>query len=609
MSSKDKDSGPWCFLGSYLAGLYEGDGHIFISSPKSKKAIFSISITFNLKDLPLAEHLKDATGFGWIRIKKKENACVLVFHTIDGVIYVVSLMNSYLRTPKLSKFNDLIDTINIKRNLNINKYPVNSGDLSSDSWFAGFVDADGSFGIINDQKALDAAGKITRKRRVACRLRIEQRMFDPITKESYEPIFKKIASFLGINLAIVKRNNGNEYFNITAKSRESITTVKNYFSTYPLFSSKYLDYKNWEQVVVLILKQTHYEETNLVLIEELKTSMNNSRTTFDWKHLDRIQRRPGNKLGKEKGPIVIGEKSIYGDNSLLCSVSQSNTRSSQGSYLAGLFEGDGHIWISKNLTKKKHNPRFCITFSLKNEPLAKKLLGIIQYGHISYKLKENACVLTVSPVKGLKRLVSLLNGELRTPKISQLYLLIDWLNQNHGSNIHKLPIKLGSLSNDSWLAGFVDADGSFSIQHTKKEGGAQFFLKKNGKVSCRLRIEQRMIEPKTNASYFGIMSEIAGFLNCKLLTKKQLSTDNEYYTLAATSRNSLIIITSYFEAFPLFTSKHLDYLDWSKAVKLILSNEHYTDANLLVIDHLKSKMNRSRTEFSWDHLDKLLISL
>src|SRR6201987_5990822 len=109
-------------------------------------------------------------------------------------------------------------------------------------------------------------------------------------------------------------------------------------------------------------------------------------------------------------------------------------------YLAGLFEGDGHIWIQKENQKKKHNPRFCITFSLKNEPLAKKLLEILQYGHLVYKPKDNACVLTVSPVKGLKRVVSLLNGQLRTPKINQLYNLIDWLNKNHGSKINKLPI-------------------------------------------------------------------------------------------------------------------------------------------------------------------------
>jgi len=95
------------------------------------------------------------------------------------------------------------------------------------------------------------------------------------------------------------------------------------------------------------------------------------------------------------------------------------------SYLAGLFEGDGHIWISKSSSKKKHNPRFCITFNMKDEPLAKKLLEIIGSGHLRYKTKENACVLIVSPVIGLKKIIGLINGELRTPKIHQLYSLID----------------------------------------------------------------------------------------------------------------------------------------------------------------------------------------
>lgn len=275
---------------------------------------------------------------------------------------------------------------------------------------------------------------------------------------------------------------------------------------------------------------------------------------------------------------------------------------STNSYLAGLFEGDGHIWISKDLTENKHNPRFCITFGLKNEPLAKKLLSLVEYGHIRYKLEDNACVLIVSPIDGLKKIVSLLNGELRTPKIDQLHLLIDWLNINQKLNIPKLPLKTGDLNNDSWLAGFVDADGSFSIQHTKKETGA---LKR--KVSCRLRIEQRMVYPKTNASYFHVMTDIALFLHCNLLTRKQISTGNEYYTLAASSRDSLMIITNYFQKFPLYSSKHMDYLDWNNAVRLILNNVHYTDTNLLIIDELKSKMNRDRTEFNWNHLDKFVL--
>jgi hypothetical protein len=75
--------------------------------------------------------------------------------------------------------------------------------------------------------------------------------------------------------------------------------------------------------------------------------------------------------------------------------------------------------------KKKHNPRFCITFNLTNELLAKKLLDLIGYGYIRYKPNNNACVLFVSPVKGLNVLIKYINGELRTPKIIQFYNLID----------------------------------------------------------------------------------------------------------------------------------------------------------------------------------------
>src|SRR5215475_914456 len=93
------------------------------------------------------------------------------------------------------------------------------------------------------------------------------------------------------------------------------------------------------------------------------------------------------------------------------------------SYLAGLFEGDGYIIFTKENTKnKKQNPRFCIIFSSKDELLAKKLLEIIGYGYIKYKNKT--CILVISSVKGLKKVIEYINGELRTPKIIQLYNLI-----------------------------------------------------------------------------------------------------------------------------------------------------------------------------------------
>lgn len=189
-------------------------------------------------------------------------------------------------------------------------------------------------------------------------------------------------------------------------------------------------------------------------------------------------------------------------------------------------------------------------------------------------------------------------------KIHQLHSLIDWINVNHGLSIEKLPLNKGLICNDSWLAGFVDADGGFYIGHTKLENNA-----KKRKISCRLRIEQRMIDPSSKQSYFYALTEIANFFNCNLLTRKQVATGNEYYTLAASSRKSLQIVLDYFGRFPLYSSKYLDYKNWAEAARLILANQHYTEEGIVKIDYLKGSMNNNRTYFNWDHLNNLKLNL
>ena len=594
-------------IGSYLAGLFEGDGHISISKPGSTPNNLSLSITFHLKDLPLAEKLKEITGFGWIRIKKEDNACVLIFHTIEGLIYTVSLMNSYLRTPKLIKFNELIDTLNSRYSTDIEKYSYQTQNFSKDAWLAGFAEADGSFGIMLTKKETDElgktrlrlvfpreapplGGKTIKKRKVGCRFRIEQRMICPYTNESYEPLLESIATFLNVNLNVVNRASGNKYFNITAKSRESLKIIKNYFNTYTLFSSKYLDYLDWQKVVDFILSQSHYEDKNLDLTEKLKNGMNHNRNNLNWDHLSVLDGQ------NERVKGLLGFKRHFSSD-----LDNRNNNKFRG-YLAGLYEGDGHIWIQKPGLSKRQNPRFCITFGMKNEPLAKKLLELIGSGFIRYKLQDNACVLVVSPVVGLRKIVNLINGELRTPKIHQLHALIDWLNKNHSTNITKLPLKNSPLSEDGWLSGFIDSDGSFSVLHTKLENGA-----KKRKIACRLRIEQRILDPVTSESYESVLTNIANFLNCSLLIRNQKSTGNNYYTLTASSKKSLNIIVDYLEKHTLFTSKYLDYKDWKEVVELILDGKHLTEEGISKTDLVRNGMNRQRTYFNWDHLKNLYI--
>lgn len=65
------------------------------------------------------------------------------------------------------------------------------------------------------------------------------------------------------------------------------------------------------------------------------------------------------------------------------------------------------------------------------------------------------------------------------------------------------------------------------------------------KISCRLIIEQIMLDPITNDSYTKVLTDISNFLNCTLLTIKHKYTGNEYYTLTASSIMSIDIIVNY----------------------------------------------------------------
>jgi hypothetical protein len=107
-----------------------------------------------------------------------------------------------------------------------------------------------------------------------------------------------------------------------------------------------------------------------------------------------------------------------------------------------------------------------------------------------------------------------------------------------------------------------------------------------------------MFEPITNTSYENILLDIANFVGCNLKTRKQTSTGNEYFNITASSRKSLSIILKYFNDFPLYSSKFLDYNDWKHAVDIILDNKHYSEEGINKIDSLKNSMNLKRVYFN-----------
>jgi hypothetical protein len=66
----------------------------------------------------------------------------------------------------------------------------------------------------------------------------------------------------------------------------SLNIVINYLEEYPLFSSKFLEYKDWKKIVILILESKYYTEQDIYKAEFIKNNMNRQRTDFSWQHLE-----------------------------------------------------------------------------------------------------------------------------------------------------------------------------------------------------------------------------------------------------------------------------------------------------------------------------------
>ena len=287
------------FIGSYLAGLFEGDGHIILSKVINNKGKISypyIAITFVNKDLPLINKLVEMFG-GRLRFKAKENAIVWVVNTHKELKNLITIMNGYIRTPKIIKFNDLIVWLNDKYCYNIPKYTVDTSPLNKNGWLAGFIDADGSFKVRYTQKRInEKTNKVLTKERIEVRFVLEQRkmleIFADNNNKSYKPIMLNVQSFFNINtdLRESKHNQNKPYWVIEVSSLNKLHLLIQYLNIYPLLTAKRNDYEDWLTVYKLIVDKKHLSEDGKLLIKNIKSNINKKREVFNWNHLSYLNK-------------------------------------------------------------------------------------------------------------------------------------------------------------------------------------------------------------------------------------------------------------------------------------------------------------------------------
>lgn len=62
------------------------------------------------------------------------------------------------------------------------------------------------------------------------------------------------------------------------------------------------------------------------------------------------------------------------------------------------------------------------------------------------------------------------------------------------------------------------------------------------------------------------------------------------------------ILINYLTNFPLFSSKHQDFLDWSDHIRISKKYKSLDGTSKLI--SLKNSMNTKRTQFNWDSLNR-----
>jgi LAGLIDADG endonuclease/Cytochrome C and Quinol oxidase polypeptide I len=286
------------------------------------------------------------------------------------------------------------------------------------------------------------------------------------------------------------------------------------------------------------------------------------------------------------------------------------------SYMAGLIEGDGSLLIPKS-----NSGQACIkiAFALCDKPFAEFLQSLIggnvvsgsTSGYVELKITQQHEVLAVC---------QLINGYMRTPKITVMHSMIKYFNDKYNTSLEFKGLDISPLSSNAWLSGFSDADANFNINVTKRKSGQL-----RVQLNYRLELARNYIKPVTlelggnlNNNLHSICSAVATLFDCGLYERtRELSLPKNnnlvknycFYFVMTANLKSNTLVCGYFDKFSLYSSKHLNYLNWRQVHELMVSGQHLTGEGRKLYLSIKNNHNQNRTVFTWNHLNNFPASI
>lgn len=214
-----------------------------------------IVITFNIKDISLAYTIKKRIGFGNIYKIKNKNALNLIISNKNGIRYILNLITGKLKFEnQLKNFNNLV--LKYKYDIEITN-ETNNESLLSNHWLAGFSDADSSFQIKIINK------KYRKKPEIRLNFQIDQKL---------NKILLELKNIFGGYVGEKK----NVYYYVST-SFSNAKKVIDYFETFHLQSSKYLNFLKWCKAFYIIKRKDHLKIEGINKLIKIKRNMNDAK--------------------------------------------------------------------------------------------------------------------------------------------------------------------------------------------------------------------------------------------------------------------------------------------------------------------------------------------
>lgn len=236
-------------------------------------------------------------------------------------------------------------------------------------------------------------------------------------------------------------------------------------------------------------------------------------------------------------------------------------------------------------------PSLQITFPKKDFPFISVQSTLFNSCSIITKPGRQFYIQTIGSRNDIIKIYNQFNGNIKTStKYDQFHNLYLYLRKDADLIEDLKPINNQNQNDNSWLAGFIEADGFFYIRTTKN-------------AADRIRISFEFSICKHDADH-PIQREIADLLGVSvrdIIKKKQKR-------VTTTSFSSVEKLFIYLDKHPLYGSKWNDYIDFKEGYNLYRNKSDSNTNQKEKRENLqkqKNNMNRYRTFFQWKHIIQL----